>query len=201
MTSTPVLPAPEQQRNRRGRLVLLAIAGLFFGVMLVAGLLRFSGWRPAGSNVHGEMLEPLVDLRERAPALLDGGKYAWNPPARTWRIAVAPPADCGAACDKVAADLDKVWRLMGRKADRIDILWLCPDAACVVPSPLAADRTLRRLRPDAALRATLPRVDEGASVGVPVYVLDPNGFVILRYPPGSDPGGLRADLAKLLKLI
>jgi hypothetical protein len=31
--------------------------------------------------------------------------------------------------------------------------------------------------------------------------MDPNGFVILRYPPGSDPGGLRSDLAKLLRLM
>ena len=36
--------------------------------------------------------------------------------------------------------------------------------------------------------------------GVPVYVIDPNGFVILRYAPGFDPAGLRTDVAKLLKL-
>ena len=193
-----------QTDRKRGRLVLLLIAGIFFGGMLIAGILRFSGWQPKGSNVHGEMLEPLVDLRERAPVLLDGGTYDWNPPARTWRLLVAPPADCGAACDKLAEDLDKVWRLMGRRADRVDILWACPDAACAVPAPLAADRTLRRLRPDPAWRAELPRVDvqvEGGAQGVPVYIVDPNGFVILRYPPGADPGGLRADLAKLLKLI
>jgi hypothetical protein len=54
------------------------------------------------------------------------------------------------------------------------------------------------------LRAALPRVDAGSAggaQGVPVYVIDPNGFVILRYAPGADPAGLRADLAKLLKLI
>ena len=34
-----------------------------------------------------------------------------------------------------------------------------------------------------------------------MYVIDPNGFVILRYPPGFDPAGLRADLARLLKLM
>ena len=36
--------------------------------------------------------------------------------------------------------------------------------------------------------------------GIPVYVIDPNGFVVLRYAPGFDTAGLRADLAKLLKL-
>ncbi|MCW0416325.1 hypothetical protein NB689_002079 [Xanthomonas sacchari] len=39
------------------------------------------------------------------------------------------------------------------------------------------------------------------AAGVPVYVIDPNGFVVLRYAPGFDPAGLRADLAKLLKLL
>ena len=59
MTDTP----PDSERARRGRLMLLGIAGLFFGSMLIAGLLLFSGWRPAGSNVHGELLEPPVDLQ------------------------------------------------------------------------------------------------------------------------------------------
>jgi glutathione peroxidase-family protein len=42
-------------------------------------------------------------------------------------------------------------------------------------------------------------VDDPA--GVPVYVIDPNGFVVMRFAPGFDPADLRADVAKLLKLI
>ena len=193
MNDSAATPPP----TRRNRTLLLVIVAAFLGSMLVAGVLRFSGWRPAGSNVHGTMLDPPVDLRAQAPRLLDGSPYDWNPPARTWRILVAPPADCAAACDKLAVDIDKVWRLMGRKADHVDLLWLCADDACHVPAPLGEDRTLRRLHPDASLRAALP----DASPGIPVYILDPNGWLILRYPPGADPGGLRSDLAKLLKLI
>lgn len=47
--------------------------------------------------------------------------------------------------------------------------------------------------------AALPHVDDGA--GVPVYVIDPNGFVIQRFAPGFDPADLRSDVAKLLKLL
>jgi len=36
--------------------------------------------------------------------------------------------------------------------------------------------------------------------GFPVYVLDPNGFVVLRYAPGFDASGLRTDLSRLLKV-
>ena len=196
---TDPVPAQDDPTRRRNRLTLLAIVVLFLGSMLVAGVLRFSGWQPAGTKAHGELLSPPVDLRERAPVLLDGATYAWNPPARTWRVAVAPPADCGQACDKLAHDLDVVWRLMGRNADHLDILWSCPDQACAVPSPLREDRSLRRLRADPAWSQSLPRNDDAGS-GVPVYVIDPNGFVIMRHAPGSDLGGLRKDMATLLKL-
>ena len=59
------------QRARRNRAALIAIVVLFFGSMLVAGALRFSGWQPEGSKSHGTVLSPPVDLREQAPRLLD----------------------------------------------------------------------------------------------------------------------------------
>lgn len=189
--------------RNRNRLLLIAIFAMFFGSMLVAGVLRFSGWRPAGSKNHGEMLDPPGDLRNVVPRRVDGGTYAWNPVARIWRIAVAPAATCGPECAQLARSLDTVWRLTGREANRLDVLWICPATSCAPPAGAPRPDTLQLLQSDAELRAALPRVDEvtyNGRRGVPVYVIDPNGFVILRYPPGFDPAGLRADLAKLLKL-
>ena len=147
------------------------------------------------------LVDPPLDLRHAAPALVDGGRYAWEPDARTWRILLVPPVDCGAACTRASSDFDKVWRLMGRNADRVDILWLCVDTACEVPAPLGRDRSLRRLSPDPALRARLPDAVRPDAAGVAAYLVDPNGFLMMRYPPGADVGGVRADVAKLLKLI
>ncbi|HVI24944.1 MAG TPA: hypothetical protein VM576_01925 [Xanthomonadaceae bacterium] len=196
-------PTPDQvRRNRR---LLLLIVALFLGSMLVAGALRFSGWRPANTKNHGELLDPPGDLRALTPRLEDGAEYRWEPVARRWRIAVAPPAECGDACATVADQVDLVWQLLGRNADHVDVLWLCPDAGdCMVPGRLAREPALRRVRFDAALRAGLPRnTIDPASLerGLPVYVIDPNGFVILRYAPGFDPAGLRQDLGKLLRLM
>lgn len=203
MTDTDTPGFDQNDRRRRNRRMLLAIFALFFGSMLLAGLLRFSGWRPEGTESHGELLEPPVDLRDARLALLAGGEYAWNPGERLWRLAVAPPADCAAACDDIARDLDVVWRSLGHRADKVEVLWLCAQADCRVPSPLREDRSLRVLGPDTAVRTRLPGVDAGAATptGVPVYVIDPHGFVILRYAPGADAAGIRADLGKLLKLM
>src|SRR5690606_22467285 len=110
-----IIPAPmpdiaTRERRRRSRRMLLAIFALFFGSMLVAGLLRFSGWRPAGTKSHGELLEPPVDLREARLELVAGGAYAWNPGERLWRLAVAAAPGCAAACRDGARDLAVVWR-------------------------------------------------------------------------------------------
>ncbi len=185
---------PPPAQVRRGRWTLVLIFLLFFGSIFGAGILRFSGWQPQGTKVHGEMFQPAIDARAIVPRLADGGDYPWNPADRTWRIVVAPPAGCTTACLKLAQDLDKVWRLFGNHADEVEILW-------VGQPPAGAPKTesLRVLQPTADFLAALPRAKDPA--GVPVYVIDPNGFVILRYAPGTDPGFIRTDVSKLLKLI
>lgn len=190
--TAPSIPARERNRNR-GLLVLIVV--VFFGSALVAGALRFSGWRPAGMKNHGELLQPPGDLRQVVPRLAGGGEYAWNPAERTWRIVVAPPADCTDACVALSHDLDKVWRLFGHNADHVNILWVGEP-----PEGALRNRVWNVVEPAPELSAQLPRVDEGGPQGAPVYVVDPNGFVILRYAPGFDPGHLRTDVARLLKL-
>ena len=180
------------QRNRNRALLLLIVA-VFLGSALVAGALRMSGWRPAGMKNHGELLQPPGDLRAMVPTLIDGGRYEWHPEERTWRILVAPPAACGAPCTELSRELDLVWQLFGHRADHVHTLWLGE-----LPPDAARNASWRVLEADPALRAQLPRVDDPA--GTPVYVVDPNGFVILRYAPGSDPGHLRQDVSRLLKL-
>ncbi len=186
--------SPTTAQVRRGRWILVGLFALFFGTVGAAGVLRFSGWQPPGSKVHGQMLSPALDARAIEPTLEDASPYLWSPSARTWRIAVAAPEDCGARCATLAQDLDKVWRLFSHNADRVHIMWLGP-----LPPEARAMPALRLVGDDDGLRDLLPAVDD--PTGIPVYVIDPNGFIILRYAPGTDPGSIRADVSKLLKLI
>ena len=185
-------PVSNSQRNRN-RMVLLLIAAVFFLPMLVAGVMRFTDHHPQANRQHGELLDPPADLRALSPSLVTGGVYRWNPAERVWRIAVAPPIDCAEPCATLAKELDLVTQLFGRHADRVHILWIGK-----APEAFLKIRPARGLRDDPALRRGLPRVDDPA--GVPVYVIDPNGFVVLRYPPGFDPSDLRQDMSRLLKL-
>ena len=109
------------------------------------------------------------------------------------------PRDCDGArreaCTRLLGDLDKVWRLMGRNADRVHVLW-----AGAAPVDVATLREVHLVRADARLRSVLARSDKDAAGTDPVWLVDPNGFVVLRYAGGSDPGDLRSDLARLLRV-
>ena len=189
---------PDPQLARKNRRMLLGLLLLFFGGMLVAGLLRFSGWRPDGMKNRGELLEPYGDLRAYTPTLANGRPYRWQDQPRTWRM-VAMPRECdgarAAACRALLDDLDKVWRLMGRHADRVHLLW-----AGEVPAGVSLPREVHVVRDEAALRAGLPRWDVDPALGEPLWLIDPNGFVFMRYAPGFDPGDVRTDLARMLKI-
>lgn len=195
MTDVSAAQLATRNRNRR---MLIALFVVFFGGMLIAGLLRFSGWRPEGNKNKGELLEPYGDLRNYSPMLTTGGEYRWKDSPRTWRILVMP-RDCdgarAASCKQLIDGLDKVWQLMGRHADRVHVLW-----AGAVPAGVTMPREVHLVRADDGLRAGLPRWDVQASEGDPAWLVDPNGFVFMRYAPGFDPGDVRTDLSRMVKI-
>ncbi|GAB2509950.1 hypothetical protein [Lysobacter humi (ex Lee et al. 2017)] len=191
------VPPPASPDRRRNRLKLLAIVAVFLVPMIVAGILRFADIHPAASRQKGELLQPPADLRAAHLRTTDGAAYDWKPVERRWRILVAPPAVCADECIRTAGDVAKVWSALGRESHRVDVLWWCGAEPCGWPAQHERPQTLLLIAPD-PLRARLPGV--AGFEGVPVYVVDPNGFVVLRYAPGSDLGGLRSDLSKLLKL-
>ena len=178
--------------RNRARLTLLFLVVLFAAPVLIAVGLHWSGWEPTQTRNHGELLRPPPELGTYSLRRADGSPYAWEPAARRWRIVVAPPPDCADTCVELIAGLDKVWQLQGRHADRLDVLWLG-----AVPNDAAPFRRFVPLQTQADFVAALPG---NASQGAPtVYLLDPRGFLVMRYAPGFDLAGLREDVARLLK--
>ena len=176
----------------RSRLTLLLIAVFFLGSFGVAAALFFGGWKPHQTRNVGEMLDPYPDLRDLALVRADGQPWTWQPALRHWHVIVAPPADCGAPCWQLLEALNRVWLSEGRHADKLQVLWFgqLPPRAPSFPGlvPMQASAELQARLPD------LARPD-----ALPVYLADPNGYLVLRYPPGFNPSGLRKDLGRVLK--
>ena len=182
------------ENRKRSRLVLLLLAVLFAAPVLAAIVLHAIGWEPTRTRNHGTLLQPPPDLRELTLRRADGTAYDWAPRERRWRVAVMPPVGCERACVDLIASLDKVWQLQGRRADRLDVLWFGALPAGAVPF-----RRLVPMQPDTAFAALLPDAQVDAGGQPPLYLIDPSGFLAMRYAPGADVAGVREDVARLLK--
>lgn len=178
--------------QNRSRLMLLVLAALFAAPLVGAIVLHASGWQPASTRNHGELLRPAIDASDLELLRADGSRYDWQPAARRWRVAVVPPSGCTQECSALIDGLDKVWQLQGRRADRLDVLWFGP-----VPPDATPFRRFVPMQRSDALAARLPRLPTQGAPGA--YLVDPAGFVALRYAPGFDVAHLRADVAQLLK--
>ncbi|MBB5014662.1 hypothetical protein [Rehaibacterium terrae] len=176
----------------RSRLVLLLIFAMFFVSFGVAFFLRMSGWEPEVTRNAGELLDPVIDLRDLTLRHADGEPYPWQPERRLWRVVAVAPTDCDASCTQMIDLLRRVWIGEGRHAERVHVLWFGE-----IPADAPIFRALYPMQRDRELLARLP--DASAPGAIPVYLVDPSGFLVMRYTPGFDPGGLRRDLARLLK--
>jgi hypothetical protein len=183
---------PTRPSQTRSRLILVLVVALFFSSFFVAAFLRFTGWQPSGTRNHGELLQPPIALAGLRLLRADGTPYAWQPEQHRWRVLVVAPEGCTTACAEVLDELHRIWLLQGRKADSLDVLWFG-----AVPAQGPRFRRLVPMQASAELLAVLP--DRGRADAVPAYLVDPGGFVALRYPAGFDPAGVKKDLGKLVK--
>lgn len=176
----------------KSRLILLLIVAMFFTSFFVAWGLRLSGWTPEGSRNLGELIQPPKDLSQANFRYADGKPYAWETEKHIWRVVVVPSPDCTRACAAMTDTLFRIWETQGRQADRVDVLWFG-----ALPENAQTFRKLHVMQASPALQAALPL--SSTTDALPVYLIDPNGYLVMQYRAGFNPSDLRKDLARLLK--
>jgi hypothetical protein len=185
----------------RGRRTLIALMLVFAAPVLVSFVLVQSGWRPKGTRSFGTLLSAPQDLNAVAVRNAAGETLAWATANADWTVLVATPDGCGEPCLRTVDALHRIWVGLGRNAKRARIfqtggadealqkaLANAPEIVPVTLTPFPLPTT----------PAPVPAVDERIAV-LPVYVVDPHGFIVLRYDTGTDLTGLRKDLARVLK--
>ncbi len=183
MTSAPM---PSRTRSRW---TLLLIVALFIAPFAGALYLYYTDWQPGRTRNHGELVHPVRDLRDVHFTRADGSRFEWRHEDHVWSILVVPPATCDAACDKLSDTLRRIWIGLGHDAGNVRVLW-------IGAPPPTGFRALVPLHADASLAEHLP--DTSRNDAIPIYIIDPSGYLFMRYTPGFDPGGIRRDIAQLL---
>jgi hypothetical protein len=192
--SSEPIPLPDEQR-RRGRRIALVILACCAAPTIAAWLAYFV-WPPQSRTNYGELIEPLL-LPDRELRRLDGEPFRLSQLRGKWLLLQVDSAACGEACRRKLVYMRQARLALGKDADRVERVWLIDDAAAPDPALLSEHEGLRVAR---APRGSLP--GDLSSSGKPaayIFVVDPRGSLMLRFPGDPDGRRMLRDLTRLLR--
>jgi hypothetical protein len=104
-----------------------------------------------------------------------------------WVLVTFDAGSCDSACEKKLYIVRQVRRALGQDAERVERLWVVTDAAQPRPQLLAAIEGTHVTRSELGFR------------GDNIYLVDPLGNLMMRFPPDPDPSMIIKDLRRLMK--
>ena len=199
--SLPSAGAASPQRTRMGRLKMLLIWAVC-AAPVVASYLSYYVVKPQGRINHGTLITPPKPMAaEPGLAFTDLQGQAVAPQALQgqWLLVSVAGGACDAACERQLYLQRQLCEVLGRDKDRVDRVWLIPDQAEVRPALLPALAQAWTLRVDAARLSQWLQADAGQTLSSHLYLVDPRGDWMMRFPADADPVRIKKDLMRLLK--
>jgi hypothetical protein len=201
------MPTPEQlsqdpvARTRGGRWKMFAVL-LVCAAPVIASYFTYYVVRPEGRRNFGQLIDPQRPLPEVTGTTLDGKAVNLRSLKGQWLLISVANAACDALCAQHLYLQRQLREGLGKDKDRVDWVWLVNDLAPVSDSlkPALKEATVVRV-PGADLAAWL-QPDAGHAMPEHLYLVDPLGNWMLRFPANLGAQGApnaKRDLERLLR--
>jgi len=163
---------------------------------VAASYLIYYFWPPSQTVNYGELVKPrrLPDARL---ALADGTPFQLASLRGKWVLAMVDSAACDAYCERKLYFMRQVRLAQGKEMERVERAFLITDSAMTVPEKLAPYAGTLLIR--AAGGDVLELFPAQGARSAHIYLIDPLGNLMMRYPPEPDPRRMIDDLKRLLK--
>lgn len=201
------LPLPQEaaladaQRTKSGRWKMLLVAAVC-AAPVVASYFAYYVVRPDSRRSYGELVEPQRPIPSVAARDLDGRTVSLPALQGQWLLVSVAGGACDAPCERHLYLQRQLREGLGKDKDRLDWVWLVTDDA---PVPEALQPALKQatvLRVDAAQLARWLAPAGGRQLSDHLYLVDPLGHWMMRFPPTEDAAGaarVRKDLERLMR--
>jgi cytochrome oxidase Cu insertion factor (SCO1/SenC/PrrC family) len=175
---------------------MLLIAALCLAPF-VAAWIAYYFMQPGPAGNYGELIpaRPLADPPLRH---LDGRAFRLSELKGKWIMLQLDRADCAQACRAKLYGMRQVRLAQGREMERIERVWLILDDAPLDTVLMREYDGTRMLR--AGGSSMLGEFPAAGGVNEHIYLIDPLGNLMLRFPRNADPDRIRKDLARLLRV-
>ncbi len=197
---TPGVPAV--QRRVSGRLKMIAVL-LVCAAPVIASYFTFYVVRPSAARNYGTLVSPALALPDVPVVALDGVKSNLRAFKGQWLLVSVGSAACDAACQKRIYLQRQLRESLGRDKDRLDRVWLITDDlpvdAALAPQVHMPNFDAYALRAPSSAVAQWLAPEAGKQVSEHVYVVDPVGNWMMRFPADIDAAKAKRDLERLLR--
>ncbi len=189
------------QRARYGRWKMLGVL-LICAAPVVASYFTYYVVRPDGRRNYGELIDPQRAMPQLMATALDGRPTPLASLKGQWLLVSVAGGLCDEACQKHLYLQRQLRESVGKEKDRMDWVWLVNDTDSV---PTALDPALQKatvLRVDGAALSAWLQPAAGHALKEHLYVVDPMGNWMLRFPAAMDSSGAakaKRDLERLLR--
>lgn len=188
-------------RTRAGRWKMLAVM-LICAAPVIASYLTFYVVRPEGRRNFGELVEPQRALPDLVATSLEGQPVNLRSLKDQWLLVSVSSGRCDALCANHLYLQRQLREGLGKDKARLDWVWLVDDAAPVADALLPAlkDATVLRIAQPALAHWLAPQA--GHVLQDHLYLVDPLGNWMMRFPAQVDAQGavkVRRDLDRLLR--
>lgn len=200
--SMPVPDAQARQRMVAGRWKMLAVLAVC-AAPVIASYFTYFVVRPEGRTNYGDLVTP---PREVPPGFvttgLDGQPMGLASLKGQWVLMVVAPAGCDAACEQRLLWQRQVREALGREKDRVEKVWMLTDDAPVrepLRRAVEAAPGVRVMRAPPAELAAWLQPAPGQRIEDHLYLIDPMGLWMMRWPVAVEPARVKRDLERLLR--
>jgi cytochrome oxidase Cu insertion factor (SCO1/SenC/PrrC family) len=191
---------PARGSWQRGRWMLLLLA-LICAAPIVVSYLAYYVIKPTGGKTnYGTLIEPQRPIPSSLIVMDEHDKpIKFDSLRGRWLLIAVDRSVCGEACATKLYFMRQVQAAQGAERERVVTVWLRTDSG-VVPDVIeyAYPDTKKFVVSASAMAAWLP-ADKGTHDTDHIYLVDPNGNLMMRFPARPDPSKIKSDLTKLLK--
>lgn len=191
----------DEQRTRRGRWKMLLVM-LVCAAPVIASYFMYYVVRPEGRRNYGQLIEPQRPLPAVTATTLDGRPVALPTLQGQWLLVSVAGGGCDAVCERHLYLQRQLREGLGKDKERLDWVWLVDDAVPVRDALKSAVQQATVLRVDRAQLAQWLAPAAGRQLSDHLYVVDPMGHWMMRFPPGHDTDSaakVRRDLERLMR--
>jgi hypothetical protein len=189
----------KNKQQQTGRWKLFAVIAIC-AFPLIASYFTYYVIKPEVRTNYGALIDPRnYPMPPLGTATLDGQPIALEAYKGKWLMLQSGNAECAEPCRKKLHDMRQLRLAQGKDMDRIERVWLITDDKPLETMLMREyDGThMLRAKPD-AIKSWLP-TEVGTTVDDHIYMIDPLGNLMMRFPKDADPNKVKKDLAKLLK--